>query len=216
MPSPDDGNEKRRFGFERGGRWGGRARYRSVGPSRRVVWLVIGLLLTLGLMTNLRERSQRRRWAAGSDMRVIELSPAPESALPLMPFAGADPDAEIEFKALLMRIPTSRQIPPALLSVHTLSGKLDEPITAHLGPHGEYQLQFIPHYDAARKQIVLFDYHFAPSGGGPETRRSGNELQIILEPEKPRRIDPPMEPESGRPLVLQLTGRLNHPKASQP
>ncbi len=216
MPFPDDGNEKLRFNFKWGGRLGGRARYRSVGLSRRVVWLVIGLLLVLGLMTTLRERGRKRRWAAGSDMRVIELSPAPESALPLMPFAGADPDAEIEFKALLMRIPTSRQFPPALLSVHTLSGKLDEPITAHLGPQGEYEIQFIPHYDAGRKQIVLFDYRFAPSGGGPEAIRSENGLQIVLEPEKPRRIDPPMEPESGRPLVLQLTGRLNNPKTSRP
>ncbi|MCZ6779020.1 MAG: hypothetical protein O7F16_08620 [Acidobacteria bacterium] len=216
MPSPDDGNKKHRFSLERGGRWGGRARYRPVAPSRRVVWLAIGLLLIFGLMITLRARRQKRRWTAGSELRVIELSPAPESALPLMPFVGADPDAEIEFKALLMRIPTSRQMPPALLSVHTLSGKLDEPITAHLGLHGEYELQFIPHYDAGRKQIVLFDYRFAPSGSGPEARRTDDGLQIVLEPGKPRRIDPPMEPESGRPLVLQLTGRLSNPKASPP
>jgi hypothetical protein len=216
MPSVGDGRQKRRFEFARGGKWQDSIRHCVAGPQRRILWLAIALFIVVGVMTTLSGRSHRRARPAGDDLRVIELSPAPESALPLMPFSGARPDAEIEFKALLMRLPASRQTPPALLSVHTLSGKLGEPIIGHLGSRGEYELGFVPHYNASREQIVLSDFRFAPAGGGPEARRGGNGPQIVLELEKPTRIDPPMEPEEGGALVLQITGRLRKREVADP
>lgn len=189
------------------GRWEDWVRHSPLPPARRLLWLIGGVLLALGIMTGLERWVQKHRRAAGDGLRVIELSPAPESALPLTPFPGAKPDAEVEFRALLMRIPSNRQISPSLLSVHTLSGRLDRLIVERVGPHGEYELAFVPRQGMDGRHLLLSDFRFAPVGEA--ARRRGTGPEIILELETPRRIDPPMEPEEGVSLVLQITGRLS-------
>lgn len=202
---------ERRLRLNPRGRWGRWADHPPARPLRRPWQLALGLFLVLGIIMGLEGYVQRRRKGAPEDsLRVLHLSPAPEAALPLMPFPGAAPDAEVEFRALLMRIPADRQTPPALLSVHTLSGRMDAPVTGRVGARGEYEVSFTPRRASSPRQIVLAGFRFAPVSAPRGARgRPAAGPDVALDLEVPRRIDPPMEPEEGAALVLQITGRLS-------
>jgi hypothetical protein len=206
MPSPDAEPRKPRRGiaFDPRGRWAEWTEHRPARLQRRMWHLALGLVLVAGVIMSLDAYIQRRRRQPPDGLRVLQLSPAPESALPLTPFPGAAPDADVEFRALLMRVPRDRQTPPALLSVHTLSGKLGAALSDRVGPQGEYRISFTPRPDPDPRRLVLSGFRFAAAAGAESF--AGPDLVIDLE--VPRRVDPPMEPEEEGALVLQITGRL--------
>ncbi len=209
--------QARRLGRSLRGRWSELVDHHPARLSRRTWQLGVGFVLIVGVIMGLEGYSDRRRKAEGDEgLRVLHLSPAPESALPLTPFPGAAPDAEVEFRALLMRIPADRQTPPTLVAVHTLSGRLNEPVSGALGAHGEYVVSFTPRAGRHAGQIVLAGFRFAPASAAPALAPGESTPALALDLEVPRRIDPPMEPEAGGPLVLQITARLNRPPGSAP
>lgn len=211
MDAPDGSHDpRRRLALRPRGRWSEWVDHPPARLLRRTWQLALGLLLIAGVIMGLERYVQRRQRAASDEgLRVVQLSPAPEASLPLTPFPGAAPDAEVEFRALLMRLPAGRQDPPALLSVHTLSGRLDAPLSGRIGPQGEYEVSFTPRRARDPRRIVLSGFRFAPAAGGAAPERPGEALDVPLELEVPRRIDPPMEPGEGGALVLQITARLS-------
>lgn len=151
----------------------------------------------------------RRARAMSGGPPLVRFNPAPESALPLMPWGTPAPGAAVELRALLTRIPADRGLPPTLLSVHTLGGCLDQPLEGRVGPRGEYRLEFVPRLGADGRRVILDSFLFAPvAHQAPERECAGAGPEIELDPDVPRRIDPPMEPEEGGALVLQITARL--------
>jgi hypothetical protein len=213
MPSPDDEPRpsRRSFRLNPRGRWAEWTEHRPAGLQRRLWHLALGLALVVGVIMSLDAYIQRRRRLEPEGLRVLQLSPAPESALPLTPFPGAAPDAEVEFRALLMRLPRDRQTPPALLSVHTLSGRLGAVLTDPVGPQGEYRITFTPRRDPDPRRLILAGFRFeAAAAGAPAPGAGGAPAgpDLVLDLEVPRRVDPPMEPEGEGALVLQITGRL--------
>jgi hypothetical protein len=156
---------------------------------------------------------QGRRRQEPDSLRVLQLSPAPEAALPLTPFPAAAPDAEVELRALLMRLPRERQTPPVLLSVHTLSGRLGSELSDRVGPEGEYRVSFIPRHDPDPRRLVLSGFRFGPVSASAEAGRPGPDLALDLE--VPRRVDPVMEPEGEGALVLQITARLRQAREAK-
>jgi hypothetical protein len=198
------------------GRWAEWIEHRPARLQRRMWHLALGLVLVVGVIMSLDAYIQKRRRQEPDGLRVLQLSPAPESALPLTPFPGAAPDADVEFRALLMRLPRDRQTPPALLSVHTLSGRLGAALSDRVGPQGEYRISFTPRRDPDPRRLVLAGFRFAPAAagepaaGGPTPGAAGDRAgpDLVIDLEVPRRVDPPMEPEEEGALVLQITGRV--------
>jgi hypothetical protein len=164
----------------------------------------------------LRRRSSPTGRAAGSgETPVIQFSPAPESALPLMPALGSAEGSEIEFRALLLRLPPERERPSVLLSVHTLRGVLDQPLCAAAGPQGEYALSFVPRRSLGPGRVILADFRFAPSPGrGPATEVRGADVTLTVD--LPCRIEPPMEPDAEGALALQITAHLRGRQEPKP
>jgi len=134
---------------------------------------------------------------------VVHFSPAPESALPLMPRAGALAGAALEFQALLTRLAPERDREPTLLSVHTLRGRIDQRLEGLLGPGGEYRVSFVPRRDRDPGRVILREFRFTPADGARQAAPQGSDIALSLD--VPRRIEPPMEPETGGALVLQIT-----------
>jgi len=158
---------------------------------------------------NLGRFMPRRRPAAPVDgPLLVELNPAPEAALPLIPFAQRSPGAGVEIRALLMRAGQDRRRPDELLSVHTLGGCLDAPLRGRIGARGEYEMSFTPRRSGDPGRLVLADFRFAPASGAAPDAGAGVGPELILELGVPRRMQPPMEPGLAGALVLQVEARM--------
>jgi hypothetical protein len=151
---------------------------------------------------------RRRPATPDGDPRLVDLNPAPESALPLIPLVRRSSGAEVEVRALLMRAVSERRKPEELLSVHTLGGQLDAPLRGPIGARGEYEVSFTPHRAGDPRQLVLASFRFAPVSDAAAGAGAGVGPDLILELGVPRRIQPPMEPGEGGALVLQVEARL--------
>ena len=79
---------------------------------------------------------------------------------------------------------------------------MDHPVSGLLGSRGEYELSFVPRRAPNPRRVLLSRFRFALAG---EARPSASMPEIALSLDLPHRIEPPMEPESGGALVLQIT-----------